>query len=92
MMMKTQQLVSIGHLARRIGVPVAWLRTEAEAGRLPAARAGDGYLFDLDLVERILLDRAQRMPQVGAVASADEASSSTSPVTDRGDHKRRGEA
>lgn len=58
--MKTNRLVSLGHLARRLGIPPQWLRDEARAGRIPCARAGDGFLFDVEVVERVLLERAQR--------------------------------
>jgi hypothetical protein len=45
--------------AQLLSVPVAWLRGEADAGRVPCLRAGSAYLFDLDLVERLLLERAR---------------------------------
>jgi hypothetical protein len=44
-------------------VPAAWLRAEADAGRLPHLRAGSAYLFDVDTVERLLLERARRCCQ-----------------------------
>jgi hypothetical protein len=64
--MKTDQLVSLGHLARRLGIPPQWLREEAEAGRLPCARTGSGFVFDAEVVERVLLERARRMPEAEA--------------------------
>jgi hypothetical protein len=48
-------------MARRLRVPVKWLRAEAEAGRLPHVRADRAFLFDPDAVERVLLAHAQRM-------------------------------
>ena len=47
-------------MARHIRVPVAWLRAEAEAGRVPHLRAGTQLLFDPETVERVLLERAQQ--------------------------------
>jgi len=48
-------------MARRLRVPVKWLRTEAEAGRLPHVRADRAFLFDPDAVERVLIERAQKV-------------------------------
>jgi hypothetical protein len=53
-------LLPIGMTGRVLHVPAAWLRSEADAGRLPCLRAGKAYLFDVDLLERLLLERAQR--------------------------------
>jgi hypothetical protein len=47
-------------MARLLGVSSKWLRSEAEAGRLPHVPAGDTILFDATLVERVLLERARR--------------------------------
>ena len=44
--------------ARRLGVPVAWLRREAEAGTVPALRVGRRLMIDVEAVERVLLERA----------------------------------
>lgn len=49
-------------LARRLRVPASWLRSEADAGRLPCLRAGRRYLFDAYTVERVLLARAAAEP------------------------------
>jgi hypothetical protein len=53
-------------MARRLRVPVSWLRAEAAAGRLPCVQAGDRFLFDGELVERLLLERARQIPDSGA--------------------------
>jgi hypothetical protein len=45
--------------ASRIGVPANWLRREAEAGRVPCLHAGSHFYFDVELVERALLERAR---------------------------------
>ena len=54
----TKRLTPLGHLARRLRVPVRWLRAEAEAGRLPHVKAEKQLLFDAETVERLLLERA----------------------------------
>jgi hypothetical protein len=46
-------------MARRVRVPVRWLRDEAEAGRIPHLRAGKVFLFDPPTVEAVLLERAR---------------------------------
>jgi hypothetical protein len=47
-------------VARRLRVPVRWLRAEAEAGRIPALRADSQFLCDPEAVEAVLLKRARR--------------------------------
>jgi hypothetical protein len=54
------EILHAAALARRIGVPAAWLKREADAGRLPCLRAGSRYLFDRRVVERELLRRAAK--------------------------------
>ena len=56
----TPALCPLGITARLLHVPVAWLRAEAEAGRVPHLQAGRALLFDPDVVERVLLERARR--------------------------------
>jgi excisionase family DNA binding protein len=46
-------------MARRLRVPVNWLRAEAEAGRIPHLRAGTAFLFDADAVERLVMERVR---------------------------------
>jgi hypothetical protein len=58
-------LLPLTPLARLLGVSTKWLRAEAEAGRLPGVPAGTTILFDADLVERLLLERARRPAQEG---------------------------
>ena len=53
-------LLPLGPLARLLGVSPRWLRDEAEAGRIPHLPAGKTILFDADLVERLLAERARR--------------------------------
>lgn len=47
-------------LARRLRVPLGWLREEAAAGRLPHVHAGERFLFDQVAVEQTLLRRANQ--------------------------------
>ena len=54
------KLLPIGPMARRLRVPIKWLRAEAKAGRLPHVEAGTAILFDPNTVEQILIERAQR--------------------------------
>jgi hypothetical protein len=46
-------------VAARVGVPAAWLRAEAEAGRVPHLRTGRQILISLEQAEQVLLQRAQ---------------------------------
>jgi len=45
-------------MARRLFVPAKWLRDEAEASRLPHLKAGNVLLFNPEVVERVLIERA----------------------------------
>lgn len=47
----------LGAMARRLRIPAKWLRSEAEAGRIPHLRAGSTFLFDPEAVENIVLHR-----------------------------------
>ena len=53
------RLLLAGPMARRLRVPVRWLRAEAEAGRIPHVRAENVLLFDPGTVERVLIARAR---------------------------------
>ena len=50
-------LVPLNRIARALRVKVAWLKGEAEAGRIPAVQAGGRWLSTLAAVERALLAR-----------------------------------
>jgi hypothetical protein len=52
-------------MARALGVTVRWLRAEADADRLPHLDADKTILFDADLVESILAERARQAPEGG---------------------------
>lgn len=54
-----KNLLKVGAMARAVGVPVRWLRTEAESGRIPCLKAEKIYLFDADVVIGLLAKRAR---------------------------------
>lgn len=56
-------LLPIGPMARRLRVTTAWLRAEADAGRVPCLRAGKRYLFTPEAVERLLAKRAAQQQE-----------------------------
>jgi excisionase family DNA binding protein len=51
------KLLTLNQLAERTGLPLAWLRREADAGRLPCIRAGRLRMFDLAAVLKVLAER-----------------------------------
>jgi len=52
------ELITIRSMAARLRVTQAWLRAEADAGRIPCLRAGRAILVNPDAVERALVARA----------------------------------
>jgi hypothetical protein len=52
-----ETFVPLRSAAVRLGVPAAWLRAEADAGRVPFLLASRMFLFNVDAVERALLER-----------------------------------
>lgn len=60
------ELLNLGQLARRLRVSQAWLRGEADAGRLPCLKADKRYLFNASAVQEALATKAARMPKGGA--------------------------
>lgn len=54
-----EPFVSLLTAAQSLGVPAAWLKSEAKAGRVPHLRAGRRLLFNPVLVERVLLERSK---------------------------------
>jgi hypothetical protein len=53
----TTKYIRADELARATRLPAAWLRREADAGRLPCIRAGRRRMFDLAAVLKALADR-----------------------------------
>lgn len=57
--MDAKTFIPLNALSRRLGLPAAWIKAEAEAGRIPSLRAGRRLMFNPDAVERILIERAK---------------------------------
>lgn len=53
-----RDLLPLSPMARVLGVPAGWLRSEADAGRLPCVRCGRAYLFSRTAVEAALARQA----------------------------------
>jgi hypothetical protein len=51
-------VLTLARMARRLGVTQTWLRSEADAGRVPCLRDGHRYLFAVAAVETVLAERA----------------------------------
>jgi len=58
-------LLPANRTARFFRVPLAWLKAEAEAGRIPCLRADKAILFDPEAVEAVLVERARQPAQGG---------------------------
>ncbi len=50
---------SLKSTALQLGLPASWLKDEAENSRVPCIRVNRRLLFNVQLVEAALLDRAQ---------------------------------
>lgn len=57
--MSPTKYITLTDLARRIGLPSAWLRQEAECGRIPHLRTARRIMFDFETVERCLAERSK---------------------------------
>ena len=53
------KLLTLNQLSERTGLPAAWLRREADAGRLLCIRAGRLRMFDLAAVLKALAERQE---------------------------------
>jgi excisionase family DNA binding protein len=51
--------VSVVELASQLGLPKAWLRHEAQAGRIPALRIGRRQMFNPESVQHALVARME---------------------------------
>jgi hypothetical protein len=67
-MLTEAKLVTLSQMARRLRVPVRWLRAEAEGGRVPHLKAERVFLFNPQAVEQALVLRAIRPPEEAAHA------------------------
>lgn len=52
-----RMLLNLNQLSERTGLPAAWLKREADAGRLPFIRVGRSRMFEVGAVLRALADR-----------------------------------
>lgn len=57
-MLNTSNLLTLAAAGRRLRVPPSWLEREAKAGRIPGVKTGEGWLFHLPTIVRILQRRA----------------------------------
>ncbi len=55
---ENKSLSTVRELANELGLPVAWLKDEAQAGRIPCLRIGKRLVFNAEAVERTLVERA----------------------------------
>jgi len=53
--MKARQLIPLDVLAKRLGLPLAYMRRLARSGRIPSLNVSGRLRFDLDLVYEALL-------------------------------------
>ena len=58
--LKQPKLLPLFAMARRLHVPNKWLRQEAESGRIPCLAAGRQILFNPEVVESLLVERASK--------------------------------
>lgn len=54
------QYTTLKRLAGALGIPEAWLRAEAEAGRIPSLDIGRRRLFDPEAVRAALAERSRQ--------------------------------
>jgi hypothetical protein len=57
--MDNKTFITLHTLSRRLGLPAAWIKAEAKAGRIPSLRAGRRLMFNPGAVESILIERAK---------------------------------
>jgi hypothetical protein len=55
----TEPFVPLHILSRRTGLPEAWLKAEAIAGRIPSLRAGRRLMFNAVVVMGVLTERSK---------------------------------
>lgn len=66
--METRKFINAYELARLTGLSAGWLKREAREKRLPHIREGQRYMFNLDSVETMLLERASANSEGGTSA------------------------
>jgi len=55
---RSEPVVGLARMARQLGITQAWLKGEAEAGRVPCLWAGGRFLFSPEAVKAVLARRA----------------------------------
>jgi hypothetical protein len=80
-----EPFVSLQRAAARLGLPIAWLREEARAGRVPHLRVGRRLLFNSAAVERSL----SNAPMNRKGAAMPEPNSGKATVTHEGEGRLR---
>ena len=59
--MANGQFISLDVLSIRLGIPRAWLKSEADASRIPHLVIGRRRFFDPEAVRRTLAERSERV-------------------------------
>ena len=54
---KTHSFVSLEALAQTLGLPLTWLKAQADGGQIPCLIVSGRRVFDRDLVKQTLLKR-----------------------------------
>lgn len=54
------KLITIKELTEQTGLPVAWIKREADEGRLPCIHVGRRRYFDAEAVEAALIERQNK--------------------------------
>lgn len=62
--MEMQRYISMRQLSRELGLPLAWVKSEAEAGRIPFLPVGKRKMFDSGAVRLALRERATQAEAV----------------------------
>lgn len=62
---RTESFLPLRRAAIRLGVPAAWLRADADAGRVPHLHVGRRLLLNPAAVEEVLMKRAREAAQEG---------------------------
>jgi hypothetical protein len=61
----TETYITALELAGELGLPLAWLKDEAKAGRIPSLQVGRSRLFHAEAVRRTLARRASNAADPG---------------------------
>ena len=64
--MDARKYISAIELANELGLPLAWVKAQANTGRIPSLRVGHRQLFNSEAVERTLAERADITTTRGA--------------------------